>query len=79
VALAAEVGSGRVGRTTKIPLEKKAELAVRAYIRHNYTDYEERLDSVKIPLEQDDFLYREIKAEAQEDVDIFLSQHRRPS
>ncbi len=60
-----------------LPLEKKAELAVRAYIRHNHTAYEERLDDPRVPLEPSDFLYREIKAEAQQAVDAFLSQHRK--
>ncbi len=38
-----EVGSGRVGRTTKLPLEKQLRWATRAYIRHNYTAYDELL------------------------------------
>jgi hypothetical protein len=40
VAHAFEVGSGRVGRTTKIPDELKIELAVKAHIRHSRTNYD---------------------------------------
>ncbi|TAL08929.1 MAG: DUF2293 domain-containing protein [Nitrospirae bacterium] len=40
---ACQVSSGRVGRTAKLELTKKVELAVRAYLRHNHTDYEEWL------------------------------------
>jgi hypothetical protein len=32
--------SGRVGRTSTLPLEKKVHLAVAAHIRHRHTDYE---------------------------------------
>ena len=76
IGQAAEVGSGRVGRTRKLPLKEKARLTVRAYIRHNYTDYEAQLTEVEIPLEPGDFLYREIKSEAGLAVDAFLSEHR---
>jgi len=68
---AAVVGSGRVGRTRSLSLEQKAALAARAYIRHNYTDYEDLLST-----EVGDWLYDEIKAGAQEDVDDFLAKHR---
>jgi hypothetical protein len=74
---ATRVGSGRVGRTGKLSLEEKAMLAARAYIRHNYTKYEDRLLNFGVPLEPDDYLYREIKAEAEEAVDEFLDRHRR--
>ncbi|OTA77268.1 hypothetical protein M434DRAFT_63888, partial [Hypoxylon sp. CO27-5] len=40
--------SGRVGRTTKLPLNQKAELAVCAHIRHRHTDYENLLAN-KVP------------------------------
>jgi hypothetical protein len=43
VELATEVGSGRVGRSQKLSLTDKVELAVRARIRHMYTEYEEKL------------------------------------
>lgn len=35
-----EKGSNRVGRTTRLDIDERAELAVIAHIRHNYTDYE---------------------------------------
>lgn len=74
--LAMEVGSERVGRTSKLTLEEKAMLAARAHIRHNYTVYEDQLLGFDFPLEPDDYLYREIKSEAQEAVDEFLYRHR---
>lgn len=74
---ATQVGSERVGRTRKLPLEEKAMLAVRAYIRHNYTKYEDRLLDFEFPLEPGDYLYREIKSEADDAVDKFLNSHRK--
>jgi len=74
---ATEVGSERVGRTSKLTLEEKAMLAARAHIRHNYTKYEDQLLGFEFPLEPDDDLYREVKSEAQEAVDEFLDRHRR--
>jgi len=35
--------SGRVGRTRRIDLEEKVELAVRAHIRHNHTAYDQMM------------------------------------
>ena len=72
-----QVGSERVGRTSKLSLKEKAMLAARAYIRHNYTKYEDRLLDFEFPLERDDYLYREIKSEAEEAVDKFLDRHRK--
>lgn len=40
VARAMRKGSGRVGRAGKLDVEEKAELAVRAHIRHAHTDYD---------------------------------------
>ena len=83
---AAVVGSGRVGRTRTLPLEERAALAARAYIRHRHTDYEEKLggiDAFEIGLDELDDLddleyvdYPEIKRAAQRDVDAFLDEHR---
>jgi len=75
-SLATEPSSGRVGRTGTLPLEKKAELAARAYVRHNHTDYEELLANVDVPLETGDSFYREIRGVAQQKVDKFLALHR---
>jgi len=41
---AAEVGTGRVGRTRLLTIHEKARLAARAHIRHNHTTYERRLE-----------------------------------
>jgi hypothetical protein len=74
------VGSGRVGRTTLLSLEERAALAARATIRHQYTDYEDRLVEVD-PFEADldDFEYRTIKQVAHDAVDDFLCAHREPN
>lgn len=74
-ARAAVVGSGRVGRTKKIDIEERAALAAKAYIRHRFTSYED--DLVDQAVWDDDFLYRDVKAAAQEAVAEFLAQHRR--
>jgi hypothetical protein len=66
-----------VGRTRKLPIQEKAILAVRAYIRHKYTKYEDQLLDFGFPLEPGDYLYREIKSEADEAVDKFLTSHRK--
>jgi hypothetical protein len=74
---AAVVGSGRVGRTRTLSLEERAALAAKALIRHRYTGYEDDLFDASIEDPWDEgFWYREIKAEAQRDVDDFLAQHR---
>jgi len=71
---ACEKHSGRVGRTNQKSLMDKAGLAVRAYIRHRYTDYESNL-----PVFSDyyaDEAHRQAKADAHCDVDRFLEAHR---
>lgn len=74
---AAEVGSGRVGRTRMLSLEERASLAARAVIRHRHTSYEDDLSDASMDDPWDDgFWYREIKAEAQRAVDDFLHRHR---
>jgi len=74
---AAEVRSGRVGRTRMLSLEDRASLAARAVIRHRHTSYEDDLFDASMDDPWDDgFWYREIKAEAQRAVDDFLHRHR---
>jgi len=68
---ACEKRSGRVGRTSRLTLEQKVELAVRACIRHAHTDYEQYLVAELPEME-----YREVKDDAQADVNRFLCQHR---
>ncbi|TRW43983.1 DUF2293 domain-containing protein [Georgenia yuyongxinii] len=76
---AAIVGSGRVGRTRKLPLEDRAALAARAWIRHRFTDYEDRLNSLYgDDLLLDELDYRGIKHDAHSAVDAFLAEHRPP-
>jgi hypothetical protein len=72
---AAEVGSGRVGRTRLLSLDERAALAARAQIRHERTDYHVRLDELAL-LGPDDDLYRTVKAEAGDAVDSFICAHR---
>ena len=77
---AAEVGSGRVGRTRTLSLDERAGLAARALVRHRYTTYDDNLfdASLEDPWGEE-FWHREIKAEAQWAVDEFLDQHRQES
>ena len=63
-----------MGRTGLLSLETKVSLAVKAYIRHTYTSYESRLSGFMACCAED--VYREVKAEANEDVDRFLTKHR---
>jgi hypothetical protein len=78
-ARAAVVGSGRVGRTQMIPVEERAVLAARAYIRHRHTRYEDELDRGAFRDGWDaEFLYRDIKTAAQAAVDDFIETHRQP-
>ncbi len=74
---AAEVGSGRVGRTRTLSVEERAVLAARAWIRHRYTDYETRLDTTYgDDLLLDELTYREVKSAANRAVDDFITAHR---
>ena len=73
---ATEIGTGRVGRTKKIDKEERAILAVRAYIRHNYTDYDEKLAESGIFGKGDREIYGMIKGESLEQVDEFIMKHR---
>ena len=81
-AQATVVGSGRVGRSRKLSLPERAELAARAYLRHRCTDYETQLEKAStgsdFALERDpeDPLYREVKSEAKKNVERFLIHHR---
>lgn len=81
-AQATPVGSERVGRTRTLSLSKRAELAARAYIRHEHTNYEALLwdlsgENPCIDVEDEkDPRYHAIKAEAQREADRFLAEHR---
>lgn len=77
-ARAAVVGRGRVGRTRLLTLEERAALAGRAQVRHTHTDYEQQLEALSMAGD-DDELYRQIKANAHDDVDAFLAVHRATS
>jgi hypothetical protein len=45
-------GSGRVGRTSRQSDERRASLAVGAYVRHNYTAYDDILNQGEMNQEQ---------------------------
>lgn len=45
-------GSGRVGRTSGQSAERRASLAIGAYIRHNYTAYDDMLNRGEVNREQ---------------------------
>jgi hypothetical protein len=74
---AATVGSGRVGRARSLPVEERAVLAARAWIRHRHTDYEDQLDaSYGDEFLADELNYRAVKTAAQAAVNDFISTHR---
>ena len=73
-AWACQKHSGRVGRTNQKDLMDKVTLAVRAHIRHRYTDYESNLPSFSDYYT--DEAYREARIDAHYDADRFLKKHR---
>lgn len=79
VAHACPVGSGTVARTSMLDLKDKARLAVRPYVRHRFTDYEEQLTPMESFLSPkiDSESYREAKETANEEADEFIRAHRR--
>jgi hypothetical protein len=74
-ARACQKYSGRVGRTQKIDLAAKVELAVRACIRHKYTRYERNVPPIRDAMLEDE--YRMARQMAHADVDELLERHRR--
>ncbi len=78
---AAKIGSGRVGRTATQTVAARAELAARAHIRHNHTEYDAALDAARRPgakqVTKSSQKYARIRAAAQRQVDEFLRTHRR--
>ncbi len=82
VTQATPVGSGRVGRTRKLPVAQRAELAARAYVRRRRTDFEVGVAGTPeaaesgVEIDSNDPLYGKVKAEAHRDVEDFLERHR---
>jgi hypothetical protein len=68
---ATPVGSGTVARTKRIPIERRAEAAVIAWLRHQTTAY----DSMKIPREKGK--RREVRRMLAERSRELLEQYRR--
>jgi hypothetical protein len=67
--------SGRVGRTSLLPLDEKVRLAVRAHLRHRHTSYEKEIGRRGFPLDHEDV--RPIRRDAGREVDEFLRSRRR--
>jgi uncharacterized protein DUF2293 len=60
-----------------LPVDERAALAARAWIRHRFTDYDDDLAAARDAFgEVDDFLYHDLKRRASEAVDAFLAKHR---
>jgi hypothetical protein len=59
-----------------LTFEEKAPLAARVRIRHNYTKYENQTLGFNSALEWGEYLYGQVKGEAQEAVDKFLDHYR---
>lgn len=68
---ATPIGSGTVARTERIPIERRAEAAVIAWMRHNTTDY----DSLQIRRQKG--LRREVRRELAQDSKLLLKDYRR--
>ncbi|MCU0686465.1 MAG: DUF2293 domain-containing protein [Polyangiaceae bacterium] len=71
--LAAPVGSGTVARTERIPIERRADAAVIAWMRHQTTDY----DSFDVPRVKG--VRREVRRLLAETSRALLDVHRRPA
>ncbi|HEU4535059.1 MAG TPA: DUF2293 domain-containing protein, partial [Polyangiaceae bacterium] len=69
--LAAPVGSGTVARTERIPIERRADAAIVAWLRHQTTDY----DSFDIPRVKG--VRREVRRLLAETSRALLDVHRR--
>jgi hypothetical protein len=67
--------SGRVGRTSLLPLDEKVRLAVRAHLRHRYTSYEKEMGRRGFALDHE--VARPIRWDAERAVDEFLRSRRR--
>jgi hypothetical protein len=67
--------SGRVGRTSLLPLDEKVRLAVRAHLRHRYTSYEMQMGRRGFALDHEDV--RPIRWDAGREVDEFLRSRQR--
>jgi hypothetical protein len=69
--LSTPVGSGTVARTERIPIERRAEAAVIAWLRHQTTTY----DQLAIPRVKG--LRRQVRRELAEAGRVVLDRHRR--
>ena len=69
-AHATPVGSGTVARTERIPIERRAEAAVMAWLRHQASDYDER-DIARVRGER-----REVRREIAAEHRALLARHR---
>ncbi|MCL4553069.1 MAG: DUF2293 domain-containing protein [Candidatus Marsarchaeota archaeon] len=71
------VGSGTVGRSQSLSPAEIAERAVRAHLRHEMTNYDQRLDELRQLGILDDDSRDGAKRDAAKDVDAWLAERRR--
>src|SRR6185436_6778952 len=79
---ACKVGSGRVGRTSLLPLDEKVRLAVRAHLRHNATRYDDKMfeqTMLNEGFDVDKDERRELQREAHRNVEEYLRIRRGPT
>ena len=78
-----EKGSKRVGRSTRLDIDDRAELAVIAYIRHHYTDYDNVLSQKRKQIGRriSASTRAQIRYQTQSTVDVVLHEwiRRKPS
>ena len=78
-ARAFEKGSGRIGHKKGVEMDKKIDLATRAHVKHQYTDFESMKEDATQDLydellEGKEFMCREIRNYAHEEFKVRKSQ-----
>ena len=72
------VGSGTVGRSQSLSPAEIAERAVRAHLRHEMTNYDQRLDELRQLGILDAESRDDAQREASREVNVWLAERRRP-
>ncbi len=73
------VGAGTVGRSPSLSLAEIGERAVRAYLRHNITGYDQDLNKLRELGILDAESRDDAQREASREVDVWLAERRRPA
>ncbi|MCL5066732.1 MAG: DUF2293 domain-containing protein [Thaumarchaeota archaeon] len=73
------VGSGTVGRSQSLSPAEIAERAVRAHLRHEMTNYDQRLDELRQLGILDAESRDDAQREASREVNVWLAERRRPA